>query len=94
MNVRVEYESTPIRHIAVQCPHCDNWFNGRDIIDGDWLRDLMYDYQISFAKFHCPICDDNFGFDNSYDKANMNIKEVSSAEECYANCLQKKEIWE
>ena len=42
MNVRVEYESTPIRHIAVQCPYCSKWFNGRDIFNGDWFKNLRY----------------------------------------------------
>lgn len=30
-NVRVEYEPLPIRHIAVQCPECKNWFHGMDM---------------------------------------------------------------
>lgn len=94
MNVRVEYESTPIRHIAVQCPHCLRWFNGREVLNGDWLRDLRYDYQIHFASFNCPICNDEFGYVNSYDNNHIEIKEVGSAEECYKGCLQRKEIWE
>ena len=26
INVRVEYECNPIRHLALQCPYCNNWF--------------------------------------------------------------------
>ena len=33
MNVRIMYDPAPIRHIAVQCPDCERWFNGRDIDD-------------------------------------------------------------
>lgn len=28
VNMKVEYERTPIRHLAVQCPDCDFWFFG------------------------------------------------------------------
>lgn len=94
MKVRVEYESTPIRHIAVQCPNCVKWFNGRDIIDGDWLEDLRYDYQIGFATFICPLCNDEFGYANPYDRKKVDIEEVGSAEECYKGCLSKREVWE
>lgn len=31
VKMKVEYESTPIRHLAVQCPDCENWFMGFDI---------------------------------------------------------------
>lgn len=93
MNVRVEYESTPIRHIAVQCPKCEKWFNGRDIINGDWLRDLMYDYQIYYAQFECPVCGKIFGADAYNNYASLNIKECESSE-VYKDCLQKKEVWE
>ena len=94
MNVRVEYESTPIRHIAVQCPKCEKWFNGRDIINGDWLRDLRYSYQIFYAQFECPVCGKIFGGDECRDFSNVKIQEVGSSEECYKDCLQRKEVWE
>lgn len=44
-NVRVEYESTPIRHIAVQCPNCKKWFRGWEITEDN----LRYAYEINFA---------------------------------------------
>ena len=93
MNVRVEYESTPIRHIAVQCPKCNKWFNGRDIINGDWLTDLRYDYQIYCAQFECPVCGKIFGGDACRDFGNVNIEQTSYSE-VYKDCLQKKEVWE
>lgn len=94
MNVRVEYESVPIRHIAVQCPKCGKWFNGRDIVNGDWFQDLMYSYQIYYAQFECPVCGKIFGGDECRDLSNVRIQEVGSSEECYKDCLQRKEVWE
>ena len=90
MNVRVEYESTPIRHIAVQCPRCVKWFDGRDITNDK----LSFDYQIYWAQFECPVCGKIFGGDEYIKFSNISIKEVDSAEECYKGCLQRKEIWE
>lgn len=94
MKVRVEYESTPIRHIAVECPNCNNWFHARDILDGDWIEDLRYDYQIEFATFVCPVCRNVFGYVDTYNRENVEIKEVGSSEECYKDCLSKREVWE
>lgn len=91
MNVRVEYESTPIRHIAVQCPHCKKWFNGRDIFNGDWFKDLRYSYEINWATFTCPICNSEFGGLQHNDR--LNIMETSYPE-VYEGCLQRKETWE
>lgn len=91
-NVRVEYESTPIRHIAVQCPKCEKWFHGRDIVKGERPLDaLRYDYQINWAEFQCPVCGNEFGGLNRNDKAN--IKEVDHPT-IYEGCLEKKESWE
>ena len=90
MNVRVEYEATPIRHIAVQCPKCEKWFNGREIT----YSEIHYDYQICRAQFECPICGKIFGGNEYQGFANVIIQEVGSATECYAGCLQRKEVWE
>ena len=90
MNVRVEYESIPIRHIAVQCPKCENWFGGRDIYAGDWTQGLRYAHEIKFATFICPLCDVSFG--GIQNAENVNIEETGYPE-VYENCLQRKEIW-
>ena len=101
INVRVEYEPTPIRHIAVQCPHCQRWFKGYDITNND----LNYDYQLNFATFNCPICKKSFGynsdrlfkFHNTMSEYQDKIKiEESSFPEVYDGCLEKKEqiTWE
>jgi hypothetical protein len=91
MNVRVEYESTPIRHIAVQCPHCNKWFDGRDIFNGDWLKGLRYSYEINWATFTCPLCETEFGGLQHNDKPNI---VETSYPEVYKDCLQRKEVWE
>ena len=86
-NVRVEYESTPIRHIAVQCPNCKKWFRGWEITEDD----LRYDYEIDFAVFNCPVCETEFGGLQHTDKPN--IEEVGHPA-VYDGCLQKKEVWQ
>ena len=92
-NVRVEYECTPIRHIAVQCPKCKKWFHGMDITHDD----LRYSYQIDMASYLCPVCDTKFGYDNKRnpfsEKDKPYIEEVSYPE-VYDGCLTQKVIWE
>ena len=92
MNVRVEYEATPIRHIAVQCPACGRWYRGHDISDSD----LQYEYQIHFATFTCPVCGEIFGytFETRGVCRTINVTECSSSEEVYKDCLRRKETWE
>lgn len=90
-NVKVEFDNIPIRHIAVQCPKCNNWFHGWDIIKGDNPFDeLRYKHQINWAEFKCPVCEKEFGGLQHNDGAN--IKEVGGSE-VYEGCLQRKEIW-
>ena len=90
-NVRVEYESTPIRHIAVQCPKCNKWFHGWDIVKGGNAFDsLRYEHDISFVVFKCPVCGKEFGGIQHADKPN--IKECVHPE-IYDGCLERKEVW-
>lgn len=86
VNVRVEYDITPVRHIAVQCPECGRWFNGRDITD----KELFYSYQINYVKYHCPVCDEDFDTEDS----GVNITECYNADVVFKDCLRKREIWE
>ena len=96
INFRVEYDPSPIRHIAVQCPFCNKWFRGRDIAN----KRLDYDYEVGLAEYHCPICDKYFsnGVCDSYgryiERCSTSIEECGSAEEVYKGCLTKKEVWE
>ncbi len=89
MEVRVEYEATPIRHIAVQCPRCSKWYHGQDITENE----LRFEHDIYFAQFHCPVCDHVFGADEYQKYANVHITECGYPE-VYKDCLQKKEVWE
>ena len=90
INVRVEYECTPIRHIAVQCPECQNWFIGYDITDDE----LFYSHQIYQARFECPVCGKEFcGAGGNYDNE-FDIHECAYSNEVYRGCLQKKTTWE
>ena len=90
MNVRVEYESAPIRHIAVQCPKCERWFDGRDITEDH----LSFDYDIRRAQFSCPVCGHVFGGDEYRDFSNVKITECDSSAEVYKGCLKRREVWE
>ena len=89
---RVEYDPTPIRHIAVQCPYCGKWFSGRDILASG---DLRYGCDIVFAEFHCPVCNMNFsGYYPDSGFETVVIKECGDHTEVYKDCLKKKETWE
>ena len=90
MNVRVEYDKIPIRHIAVQCTKCGNWFAGREVTsDG-----LFYEHQISRAQFFCPICQIPFGADEFGKDSGINIQECAIGTEVYKACIRRKEVWE
>lgn len=88
-NVRVEYENTPIRHIAVQCPKCKRWYDGRDITDDE----LSYDCDIYYSEFICPVCGHVFGANGYRDYSNVQIEECDYSD-VYKDCLRKKEVWE
>lgn len=90
MNVRVEYEATPVRHIAVQCPDCGRWYDGRDVGD----QRISTDSDIYRTQFCCPVCGKIFGADACAGYANVHITECGSSTEVYKGCLRKKEVWE
>lgn len=85
MNIRVEYEPTPIRHIAVECPKCKKWFRGNDISD----IHISNDGDLYFAHFTCPVC--HSGFDKRSSVLN-NITEIDYPK-VYEGCLEKEEVW-
>lgn len=98
INMRVEFDPTPVRHVAVQCPYCQKWFYGHDITDDE----IQFEYQLDMAKYHCPICDKDFGYRaerssiyGNYARPSLNIQEVSYPE-VYQDCLEKKKTvtWE
>lgn len=94
-DVRVEYESAPIRNIAVQCPCCRKWFSGWDIVktNGKGIFDsLRYEDDIKWAEFECPICKREFGGVQHGDKAN--IEKIEYRDDVYKDCLKKREVWE
>ena len=94
-NVRVEYDSRPIRHITVQCPKCNKWFNGWDIVNSSPysspFEELRYDYNINWVTFTCPVCGEEFGGMQNNHEPHI---EESSYPEIYENVLTKKEVWE
>lgn len=93
INVKVEYESRQVRHLAVQCPECNNWFRSSDIAD-DFVHDEFDIYQ---TKYICPLCGNEFGtgfsvFDDE-DVYNYQVEEVDYPE-IYNDCRKKRVLWE
>ena len=90
MKVKIMYDPAPIRHIAVQCPDCGRWFNGRDISD----KDITYDYDLHIAQFKCPVCGKIFGSDAYSNHSNTRIEECDDHNDVYKDIYQKVERWE
>ena len=86
MNVRIEYDAAPIRHIAVQCPQCNRWFNGREIVDGDVIK---YKQDLDFTDFICPVCGRIF---SEYGD-NIAVEETDY-DGVYKDCMKRKVVWE
>jgi len=84
------YDPSPIRHIAVQCPDCERWFNGRDIGD----RELVYDYELYQTQFTCPVCGKVFGSDDRSVNRNVIIEECDRQSDVYKDIYKKVEKWE
>lgn len=85
VNIKVEFECTPIRHIAIQCPNCNCWFRGSDIL----LSPCSYAYEIEGAECHCPKCEYDFEISRK-----SRLDESASFPQFYENCLERKTTWE
>lgn len=81
INVRVEFESTPVRHLAVQCPECTNWFYGYDVCNNE----IRYEHQLSFMDCSCPKCGHDF-------EGTASVEECGHPE-VYRDILKKKTEW-
>ena len=91
INFRVEFEDAPIRHLAVQCPFCNKWYMGWDILASG---SLVRESDIKFAVFRCPRCDRDFsGYNPGSGFETVVITECKDSEEVYDNCLKRKEVW-
>lgn len=84
-NIKVEYESTPIRHLAVQCPKCNNWFKGFDIIKDN----CRYEHELLGSECECPKCGNKFRIDYK-----SHVEESGDFPEFYDKCLRQKTTWE
>lgn len=85
VNIKVEFECAPIRHLAIQCPNCNSWFHGGDILKNN----CSYGYELYGAECHCPKCDCDFeiSYESKFD-------EHVQFPEFYNNCLKQKVSWE
>ena len=84
IKVAVEFDPTPIRHMAIQCPKCHRWFNRHDIANDDIDFDSDID---SSAKCECPACNHEF------DLGNVEF-EYPDFPDFYDKCAKKKVVWE
>ena len=84
VKVAVEFEPTPIRHMAIQCPKCERWFNHYDVAD----RLIGFKHDIdTMAECECPACGAEFNLGNVE-------FEYPEFPEFYDKCAKKKTVWE
>ena len=79
--MRVKYESTPIKHLAIQCPECQNWFHSQDICN----KTISYSYELDFMDCLFPKCGCDF-------KGKAVVEECCSPT-VYKDTLEKKIEW-
>lgn len=88
VQIKIECDPRPIRHLAIQCPGCERWFMCDDIVT-DSSNYPMYEEDISFfTDCRCPVCGKMFNL--------KNVEKDESVEfpEFYKNCTKKKVTWE
>ena len=85
-NVRIDHDPATIRHIAIQCPKCKEWFHGRDLTD----ELLTYDTDLYHVTFICPLCYTLFGKDTDYEVC---CGEEADYPEIYVGCYQKSTVF-
>ena len=86
VQLKVEFESCPVRHLAIQCPDCNKWFHQADVTLKTWISN---ESEINeFTKCECPVCGCKF------DLGNVEYDETVSFPEFYENCATKKVVWE
>ena len=84
VKVKFETESTPIRHLAIQCPYCKNWFHGNDIT----IELIHYVEELYLCDCFCPKCQESFTISPS-----SSFKESNEFPKFYEQCLHKKTTW-
>lgn len=85
VKIKAEFDPSPIRHLAIQCPNCNNWFVGNDIL----YKQVMYEYEIKGNSFNCPICGTYVLISDD-----SKIEEDVDFPKFYDNCKKKKTVWE
>lgn len=86
VQLKVEFEPCPVRHLAIQCPDCNRWFKQTDITLHKWISDESDISQ--FTECECPACGCKF------DLGNVEYGEDVEFPEFYDNCSKKKTVWE
>ena len=84
VKVAVEFDPTPIRHMAIQCPKCERWFNMYDVA----TTNIDYKHDIdSLAKCECPACQHEF------DLGNVEFEYPEFPDFYDKKCAKKKVVW-
>ena len=86
VQIKVEFGSRPVNHLAIQCPDCNKWFKQADVVLKLWISD---ESEIEpYTKCECPACGCKF------DLGNVEYDETVSFPEFYVNCAKQKTVWE
>lgn len=85
VKIKAEFDLIPVRHLAIQCPNCKNWFVGNDIL----YNEVMYEYEIKGNSFNCPTCGAYIIISDDSE-----IEEDVDFPKFYDNCKKKKTVWE
>ena len=85
IKAKAEFESRPIRSLAIQCHSCGKWFKVYDLTD----EEIHYQHEIEWGNYTCPICWKSFG--SGKDEIQI---EDSICEEIDKITINKKVSWE
>jgi ribosomal protein S27E len=78
---RVEHEITPVRHLAVRCPHCEAWLRVSRA-SASAIPDMV---SAEFARYECPECGLEFC---PAEIGGTEAEECGSADQVYRECAQ------
>lgn len=80
VSFRVEYETSPIRHLAVRCPHCEAWMRAQQA-SSDHIPDMVV---AEFARYECVECGHKFC---PAELVEIEVEECDSAGQVYRDCV-------
>jgi hypothetical protein len=90
IKARIMYYPEMVKELAIQCPHCEFWFDQSDIILGG---SICYAYRLETASYNdCPVCGATIGCSEK-DLVAVDIETCDSKQEVHRETLHKKIEW-